>query len=254
MHLEADLYYKGNLDHENVILFVPGTALSPEIYKNVHVPYGYEAVYLSWHDAPGDHSIESTADKILRLIQQHKCRNIILVGHSSGGFIVMQTYFSLPNKSIITGILLCDTGCNTIGHVNSKSPEEIKASWSEEKTRVAFLERCFSSRIDDETFAHLKEYSTRISPQARIEPWVSQLHLDFTQRLCEISCQTMVVHGRYDKARPITHAQQLAQGIPHSDLFIIDHAGHTPMLGNPEKFSEALNSLCKRADDVSHVL
>ncbi|OUO93436.1 alpha/beta hydrolase [Cloacibacillus sp. An23] len=213
MHLEADLYYKGNLEQEKVILFVPGTALSPEIYKNVRIPCGYEAVYLSWHDAPGYHSIESTADKILRLVRQHACRNIILVGHSSGGFIVMQTYFSLPNKSIITGILLCDTGCNTIGHINNKPPEEIKASWSEEKTRIAFLERCFSSSIDGETFAHLEAYSARISPQARIEPWVSQLHLDFTQRLCEISCPTMVVHGIDDKARPIAHAQQLAHGI-----------------------------------------
>lgn len=247
MKLESDLYYDGDLSCEKLIFLIPGTVLSPEIYKNVKIPDGYEAVYLSWHCAPGDHSIESTAEKIVSLLERYRCHNVILAGHSSSGFIVMQAYLTLKDKSIVKGMLLCDTGCNTTGHSNSKSPEEIKASW-DENGLDAFLKKCFATQVDGETYEHLKEYGRKISAQVRIEPWVSQLRLDFTQRLGEISCPTAIVHGHQDKVRPIEHAQQLADGIRNAKLYVIEHSGHTPMYEAADEFSEVLAKLCQRAE------
>ena len=57
-------------------------------------------------------------------------------------------------------------------------------------------------------------------------------------RLRRISCPTTVVWGREDHLVPPTHGEVYAQGIPGARLEIIDGAGHSPHLEQPEKTAE----------------
>jgi 3-oxoadipate enol-lactonase len=50
---------------------------------------------------------------------------------------------------------------------------------------------------------------------------------DSRPRLAEIGCPTLVVAGSNDQAVPIHHARMLHDGIPSSQLVIIDGADHT---------------------------
>lgn len=42
----------------------------------------------------------------------------------------------------------------------------------------------------------------------------------------EISCATLVVHGRYDGNVPFSHAQFVADGVPDAELFVAETCGH----------------------------
>lgn len=248
MKLENELYYSGDFSKKNLILFIPGTLLSPCIYKNVSIPKGYEPIFLSWHNAPGNHTVSGVADKIISLIKAHNCQHIILAGHSSGGFIALQIYFQLSDKNVVKGLVLCDTGCNTQGHANQKSREDLIAEWNE-AALDNFISKCFTAPIDDLTKRELKAYGLQITAEMRVEPLMSQRDIDFTPIIKNISCPTMVVFGILDKVRKLEHSQQLVDGIPHAKLCILPAAGHTPMYEDAEGYSSALMQLCAEIEN-----
>jgi pimeloyl-ACP methyl ester carboxylesterase len=56
--------------------------------------------------------------------------------------------------------------------------------------------------------------------------WRETMAFDSRRRLAEIGCPTLVVAGANDQAVPIHHAKMLHDGIPGSQLVIIDGADH----------------------------
>jgi pimeloyl-ACP methyl ester carboxylesterase len=59
---------------------------------------------------------------------------------------------------------------------------------------------------------------------------------DSTHRLAEIGCSTLVIAGSNDNAVPIHHAKMLHDGIPGSQLVIIDGADHTLIWTHSDEF------------------
>ncbi len=60
-----------------------------------------------------------------------------------------------------------------------------------------------------------------------VSKWKEMAAFDSRNRLSEISCPALVVAGSKDQAVPIHHAQMLHDGIPESQLVIIDGADHS---------------------------
>ena len=59
-----------------------------------------------------------------------------------------------------------------------------------------------------------------------ISAWRETMAFDSRRRLAEIVCPTLIVAGSGDQAVPIHHAMMLHDGIPGSQLIIIDGADH----------------------------
>jgi pimeloyl-ACP methyl ester carboxylesterase len=59
-----------------------------------------------------------------------------------------------------------------------------------------------------------------------VSAWRETMAFDSRRRLAEIGCPTLVVAGSNDQAVPIHHAKMLHDGIPGSQLTIIDGADH----------------------------
>ena len=62
---------------------------------------------------------------------------------------------------------------------------------------------------------------------------------DLTERLGEITCPTLVVHGR-ESIFPVSAAETLARGIPNATLRVIDRCGHFPFRESPDAFAESV--------------
>jgi pimeloyl-ACP methyl ester carboxylesterase len=58
---------------------------------------------------------------------------------------------------------------------------------------------------------------------------------DSRRRLAEIGCPTLVVAGANDQAVPIHHAEMLHNGIPGSQLVIINSANHVLIWTHPDE-------------------
>ena len=65
---------------------------------------------------------------------------------------------------------------------------------------------------------------------------------DFRDRLPEIACPTLIVHGREDGLVPVADADEFARLIPKSRVLLLDETGHVPMMERPLTFNLELLS------------
>ena len=66
------------------------------------------------------------------------------------------------------------------------------------------------------------------------------LSYDFRDRLGEIACPTLVVHGTEDVLVPLGDAREFERLIPDATSLILEDTGHVPMLERPITFNRAL--------------
>lgn len=66
--------------------------------------------------------------------------------------------------------------------------------------------------------------------------WRETMAFDSRRRLAEIACPTLVVAAADDRGVPIHHARMLHEGIPGSQLVIIDGADHALIWTRPDEF------------------
>lgn len=60
---------------------------------------------------------------------------------------------------------------------------------------------------------------------------------DSTEMLRDLHMPVLIIHGKDDQVIPPSEAEAMAKAIPHSDLHLIDKAGHLPNLEQPEEFN-----------------
>jgi len=63
---------------------------------------------------------------------------------------------------------------------------------------------------------------------------------DFSDRLPEISCPTLIVWGQDDELVPVSDAYAYERLIPNTSKVIFDDTGHVPMLERPARFNRVL--------------
>jgi pimeloyl-ACP methyl ester carboxylesterase len=66
--------------------------------------------------------------------------------------------------------------------------------------------------------------------------WRETMAFDSRPHLAEIACPTLVVAASKDRGVPIHHARMLHEGIPGSQLVIIDGADHALIWTHPDQF------------------
>ena len=66
------------------------------------------------------------------------------------------------------------------------------------------------------------------------------LDYDFTDRLSEIRCPTLLIWGREDMIVPVADADEYERQIRGSRKVIFDETGHVPMLERPQSFNDCL--------------
>jgi pimeloyl-ACP methyl ester carboxylesterase len=82
--------------------------------------------------------------------------------------------------------------------------------------------------------------------QARIATLGHQgrlLHgVDLRPDLPEITQRVLIIAGDRDHVAPLSHAQQIAAGLPNSQLIILPGCGHVPCYTHPEEFAGAIRA------------
>jgi pimeloyl-ACP methyl ester carboxylesterase len=240
------LKYIGNIERcKKSVLFIPGSLISPEVYDNVTLPDGYQGVKVSWINSDCNIELQDVADEIIRFVRDYDLKSVILAGYSSGGVISMLAYLS--DKEAISGLLLSNTGANTVNQTNTDLPNRIKTNWCE-KDNIEFIKRCFYKPLDDEMFNKLLEYANRLTSEQFLRPVLSLRKIDLREKLSDIECPVIIAHGNHDRVRRIEHARILYENIKNSELILLD-AGHSPMYEDSENYSKALLKLIKRVEE-----
>lgn len=168
---------------------------------------------------------------------------IVVVGHSLGGRVAMEIARIAPAR--VTALILANTG-----HHPKKHGEEIKRQKmidlgheSMENLANQWLPPMLNPEAtpDPHLVSELKAMVLRADAdihERQIRALIKRP--DASQYLSQILCPTLLLVGRQDGWSPIAQHQEIADGIPNSELTIIENAGHFAPV---EQVEDVVNSI-----------
>jgi 3-oxoadipate enol-lactonase len=230
---------------ETVLVGLPGTLCSPAVFEPMTRALAGEVdvVPFSWLTQPGPWDIPSVAERVAGHIAGNWPRPVIVCGHSTGGAIALQ--LAVRHPELVSGLVLVDTGAHMHGHGDVNAIlRQVKDDWGED-LRAAVLDRSFRDPLADEARAGFLEWAAAVSQQATYDVLASQRGLDLTGELAGVTQPAIVVHGRYDRARPPGQGRELASSLPDAEFRLVE-TGHTPVYGAPGAVAAAVRDVLAR--------
>jgi len=182
---------------------------------------------------------------------------IAVMGYSYGGFVALEYALRYPRR--LSHLILLDTA-PTLDYgeeieanarrkgATEEQMEALDAPVGDEEEFRRVLEiigplywHRFDAELDARVFARTV-YSAEAyeAGGSLLEGW------DLTPRLGEIDAPTLIVVGRDDFVTPPSQARILHEGIPVSELVVLERSGHMPWLEEPDAFFGAIRGWVER--------
>ncbi len=191
-------------------------------------------------DRGDDDVLASYLKDISEVVQQ--CDRPVLAGHSMGGALAQA--YAHQHGDELRGLVLVGTGA---------------------KLRVAPM---IFEMLDNDYESYLmtlgKFMFHESAPEGLIEATVAEARkcpvsivrrdfemcdrFDMMEAVREITTPTLVVVGEGDKMTPVKYAEYLHREIPHSELVVVESAGHAVMLERPTEFNDAVRTWAQRLE------
>lgn len=206
---------------------------------------GYAINNFVWSEAPPDgYSVHTFARRVVNFAATLGLERPVLVGHSMGGVVCQLAALAAPDK--IGGLVLIGTGASVRGHGLARG---LLAEMERDGVSPAQIrktsEHWFATAPKD-FFERYVDAAVQTPGQAIIDVQRSLIETDLEDRLGDIACPALIVHGRLDGGRTVDHAQTLHRGIKDSELLILDRCGHSPMVEAPAEFDARFHAFLAR--------
>jgi pimeloyl-ACP methyl ester carboxylesterase len=186
---------------------------------------------------PGPYFMPALADALAALIDRRGLSPVIFVGGSMGG--VVAQHFALRHPTRVLRLLLVATGAFTADPSGALAKADVMAAsrWNEEVV-APIVAGFFWKTPPAEKFAEYRAMAMQASQSAAVEAARSNASLRTFEELGRITVPTLIIQGRHDKARTPEHGAEMQKRIPNARLVVIEDAGHTPQLEQPDRFHE----------------
>ena len=206
-------------------------------------------------------------DAVHELLAALNIESYAVAGNSYGGGVALELALAYPDqvKQLILvdseGIPNSDEGYDAslfsdARAVSPESPEFTQLSWLEKIGSRFISKRVIRSVMDSMTFNKqllTDEYVSYFSDvnrhkgnrEAQLLMFRQGMYLvekngaqDLLPRLKELQMPVLIMNGKQDELVPVSVAEKFHQHIRHSELAIIDQAGHMPMMEKPQQTAE----------------
>ena len=186
---------------------------------------------------PGPYTMAGLADALARELDARGLREVVLVGGSMGG--VVAQHFALRHAGRVVRLLLVATGGFTANEALALEKAEAlsAAQWNEEAV-TPIVDGFFHQRPSAAMLADYRRIALSASQRAAVEAARSNATNRTFDQLASIRVPTMIIQGRHDRARTPEHGAEMRDRIAGSVLAVIEDAGHTPQLEQPERFHD----------------
>ncbi len=153
---------------------------------------------------------------------------------------VVAQHLALRHPDRLHRLLLVATGAVTANEAVAleKADGLAAAVWNEE-TVTPIVDGFFHQRPPPSKLAEYRKIALSASQPAAVEAARSNAVNRTLDELGAIRVPTMIIQGRHDRARTPEHGAEIRDRIAGSRLAVIEGAGHTPHLEQPEAFHEA---------------
>ena len=247
---DTPIFYQKRGNGEPAIVFIHGAGGTWKhwAYCLKQMPVGQRIAFdLPGHGRSGGkgrYSIEGYAYFMLSLLDALNIQRAVLVGHSMGGAIAIQTALLAPERVQALGLVA--TGARL-----KVNPSILEGLQNDPLGTIRRMVRWMYAR--DLT---PQEATTAVQEMAATPKGV--LYGDFAAcdafdsraSLFDIQCPTLVIGAEQDKMTPPTLSEELALAIRRAELVMIPDAGHMVMLEQPQAVCEALTNFVKRIGEA----
>ena len=193
--------------------------------------------------APLPFTLWDAAEDAIELLDHLDVEEAVFVGMSQGGYLSLRAALVDPDR--VRALVLIDTAADLDGPDAVAGYEAmfgVLRNGAEEE-REAVLAGVAGMLLGEERL-----YPTWIPRWRAIDPddlgnaaGALLERDDVSERLGEIECPALVVHGAADRAISIDRAEALARGLPGCrGLVRVDGAAHAPNLSHPDVVNRAL--------------
>lgn len=176
-------------------------------------------------------SVADFAALITAFAQKTELHHTTVIGHSFGGRVTIKLAAQKPNW--IQHIVLVDSG-------GIRNP-----SWSRSAKQFAakIVKPLFTlpgtENVRKKIYEHMGAEDYVATPNLT-QTYIKVVQEDLQHDLGIITIPTLLLWGDSDTATPIEDAHRMHELIPHSELHILQNAGHYSFLDQPEQFCNTL--------------
>ncbi|MHB1014728.1 MAG: alpha/beta fold hydrolase [Desulfurivibrionaceae bacterium] len=207
-----------------------------------------------------DFSMAANADAVIDFIKAKKLRDYILVGHSFGGGVVLNTILKLDSSDTPKpdALILLDTAAYDIGlpffveHLRVPLLGRFLLTVTTPSFRARYtLERIYfdKSKVTDEKVNRYAYFFSLPGNRSALLESAKQIipdnYADLTSKYKSIDVPTLILWGAQDTALSIMGGRRLAGEIHNAAFVVIDKCGHNPQEEHPEETAREIETFLK---------
>ena len=227
------------MDHE---MFAPQIAALRDRYRCIAWDQrGHGAT-----ESEGSFSYWDSARDLLALLDHLGIEHAFLAGMSQGGFVSLRAALLAPER--VRGLFLIDTQAGPEDPARVPMYDAFAETWSARGPNRDVAETVATIILGPAEHGPWIEKWMARPPDAILEPYRAlTTREDITDRLVDITCPAVVVHGEVDGAISMEQATALCEGLRGCDEVIeIAGAGHAANLSHPDEVNRSLHTFLER--------
>ena len=179
---------------------------------------------------------------VQKFIEAKDLNNIHLLGNSLGGHVALVHVLKHPQK--IKSLILTGSSGLFENGMGDSYPRRGDKEYIRKKTEVTFYDPAMATdELVDEVF---EITNNRIKVIKILALAKSAIRNNLADELHKIKTPTLLIWGNNDIITPPFVAKEFNKLIPNSELHIIDHCGHAPMMEVPNEFNEVLTTYLRK--------
>ena len=244
--ISFSVYGKGDV----ALVFIPGWSCNSSVWKN-QVPYfskKYRVVTLelAGHGKSGNertvYTMESFAQDVVSVVKQINASKVILIGHSMGGYVIIETAKIIPDNVIAL------VGIDTLQNLEqSYTPEQVaefvkpfKADFK--NTTDSFVRGMFVQGTDLKLVNEIVDMMSNASPSVGVSAMENMFSTSYGA-VNPLNIKTPVWCLNADLWP--TNAEINRKYLTQFNLHIMPGVGHFLMLEKPNEFNKQLDEIIK---------
>lgn len=221
-----------------------GFGSSSDLWRETieRLPPGYRAYainnFLRSDPPPDGYSVQAFANRLAGFIRALGLRRPVIIGHSMGGVVCQLAMLQAPD--LIGGGVLIGSGASTRNNLlATRLLDDMRGGLTHQQIRD--ISRNWFANAPEPIFERYVANAIQAPVPAMIAVQESLVATDIVDRLPEVSCPVLILHGRRDTGRTMDHANGLHRGIRDSRLVVFETSGHSPMVDVPDQFDRAFH-------------
>lgn len=189
--------------------------------------------------ATGDFTYWDSARDVLALMDHLGIDSAVVGGMSQGGFLSLRVALTAPER--VSALILIDTQAGTEDPATVEPYNQLHAAWVEHGS-VAVQDVIASIILGPGEWADWFEKWSRLEADQFTAAFRCLMHRDdITDRLGEISCPALIVHGTADVAIPMEKAEILRDRIAGPTVLVpIEGGPHAANMTHPDEVNSAI--------------